>query len=322
MTTNLRRSPECGVARERAVQGAILHWADRLRISSLVLSPRVEQSWGQLAVWKRQLAGWAKRRDKWKDCSSQRRADSWGEYAYPLLLLFSCWLVSDSMQHTRLPCPSPSPRDCSNSYPLSQWCHPTISSSVAPFFPCPQSFSELGSFPVSWLFISGGQIVGASASASALPMNIQGWFPLGFTDLRSLLSRGLSRVFFITTIEKHQFFNAQPSLWSYSYICTNHILLLTSVTTGKTITLTRWTFVGRVMSLLFNTVSRFVIAFFPKCKCLFISWLQSPSTVILELKKIKSDTVYTFSHLFAMKWWTGCHDLSFFFFWMPSPGGL
>ena len=139
-----------------------------------------------------------------------------------------------------------------------------------------------------------------------------------------LLSRGLSRVFFSTTVEKHQFFSAQPSLWSYSHICTNHILLLTSVTTGKTIALTRWTFVGRVISLLFNTVSRFVIAFLPKSKRLLISWLQSPSTVILELKKIKSVTVSTFSCLFAMKWWTRCHDLSFFFFffWIPPSGGL
>ena len=159
---------------------------------------------------------------------------------------------------------------------------------------------------------------------TVLLMNIQGWFPLGWTDLISLLSRGLSRVFFNTTVEKHQFFSAQPSLWSYSHICTNHILLLTSVTTGKTIALTRWTFVGRVISLLFNTVSRFAIAFLPKSKRLLISWLQSPSTVILELKKIKSVTVSTFSCLFAMKWWTRCHDLSFFFFffWIPPSGGL
>ena len=98
--------------------------------------------------------------------------------------------MSDSLwphglQHTRPPCPSLTPGVYSNSCPLSQWCHPTISSFVAPFFSCPQSFPASGSFPVSWLFASGGQSIGALASASVLPMNIQGWFPLGLTDLIS-----------------------------------------------------------------------------------------------------------------------------------------
>ena len=120
--------------------------------------------------------------------------------------------VSDSLrphglQHTRLPCPSPSPRACSNSCPSSQWCHPTISSSVASFSSCPQSFPASGSFPMSGLFASGGQSIGASASASVLLMNIQGWFPWGLTDLISLQSKGLSRVFSSTTIWKHQFFS-------------------------------------------------------------------------------------------------------------------
>ena len=98
------------------------------------------------------------------------------------------------LQHTRLPCPSLSPRVCSNSCPLSQWCHPTISSSVAPFPACPQSFPASESFLVSWLFASGGPGIGTSALASVL-MNIQSWFPLGLTDLISLLWKGLSRVF-------------------------------------------------------------------------------------------------------------------------------
>ena len=105
---------------------------------------------------------------------------------------------------------------CSDSCPLSWWCHPTISSSVIIFSSCPQSFPASGSFPRSRLFASGGQSFGASAAASVLPMNIQGWFPLGLTHLISLLSKGVSKVFSSTTIKKHRFFNAQPSLWSNS----------------------------------------------------------------------------------------------------------
>ena len=139
--------------------------------------------------------------------------------------LLSCCSVAQSyltlqphgLQHARLPCPSLSPGVCSNSCPLSQWCHPTISSSVVPFS-CPQSFPASGSFPVSWLFTSGGQSVEASAPASVLPMNIQGWFPLRLTDLISLLSKRFSKVFPSTTIWKHQFFSDQPSLWSNSHI--------------------------------------------------------------------------------------------------------
>ena len=135
------------------------------------------------------------------------------------LLLFSCSVTSNSLwptlhlQHTRLPCPSPFPRVCSNSSPLSWWCHPNVSSSVVPCSSCLQSFPASRSFPVSWLFTSGGQRIGASASASVLPMNIQGWFPLGLTGLISLQSKRLSRVFSNTIIQKHQFFSAQLSLW-------------------------------------------------------------------------------------------------------------
>ena len=117
---------------------------------------------------------------------------------------------------TRLPCPSLSSRVCSNSCPLSQWCHLTISFSVIPFF----SFPALGSFPMSQLFASGGQSIGASALASILSMNIKGWFPLGLTGFISLLSEGLSRVFSNTTVQKHLFLGTQPSLWSNSHIHT------------------------------------------------------------------------------------------------------
>ena len=129
-------------------------------------------------------------------------------------------LQPHEQQHTRLPCPSLSPRVCSNSCPLSWWCHPTISTSVITFSSCPQSFPTSGSFPMSWLFASGGYSIGASASASVLPMNIQSWFPLGLTGLISVQSKGLSNIFYRTTIRKHQFFGVQPSLWSNSHICT------------------------------------------------------------------------------------------------------
>ena len=130
----------------------------------------------------------------------------------------NCW-QPHGLQHTRLPCPSLSPGACSNSCPLSLWCHPTISSSVAPFSSCPQSFWASRSFPMSWFILSGGQSIGALASASVLPMNIEGWFPLGLIGLIFLQSKGLSRVFSSTTVWKHQFFGAQPSLWSSSHIC-------------------------------------------------------------------------------------------------------
>ena len=124
------------------------------------------------------------------------------------------------LQHTRPPSPSPTPRAYSNSCPLSWWCHPTISSSVSPLSSCPQSFPELGSSPVCQLFTLGGQSIEASTSALVLPLNIQDWFPLWLTGFISLLSKGLSEVFFSTTIRKYQFFSTQPSLWSNSYIRT------------------------------------------------------------------------------------------------------
>ena len=116
--------------------------------------------------------------------------------------------------------PSPSPRVCSNSCPLSWWCHQTISLFIDPFFSCPQSFPASGSVSMNQFFTLGGQSTGASASASVLPMNIQGWFTLGLTGLVSLQSKGLSRVFSNTTVQKHQFLSTQPSLWSNSHIHT------------------------------------------------------------------------------------------------------
>ena len=132
-------------------------------------------------------------------------------------ITFTC-LQLHGLQYARIPCPSPSPRACSNSCLSSQWRHPTILSSVVPFSSCPQSFPASGSFPVSRLFTSGGQSIGASASV--LPVNNQSWFLLGLTGLISLLSKGLSRVFSSTTIRKHQFFGAQPSLRSNFHIHT------------------------------------------------------------------------------------------------------
>ena len=129
---------------------------------------------------------------------------------------FSHSVVSDSLwphelQHARPPCPSPTPRVYSNSCPLSQWCHPTISSSIVPFSSCPQSFPASGSFPMCQFFSSGDQRI-VSASASVLPLSIQEWSPLGWTGLISLQSKGLSRVFSNTTVQKHQFFRTQLSL--------------------------------------------------------------------------------------------------------------
>ena len=158
------------------------------------------------------------------------------------------------LEHARLPCPSPPPRAHSNLCPSSWWCHPIISSSVVPFSSCLQSFPESGSFLMSWLSASGGRVLELQNSPSN---KYSGLIFLGWTGLISLQSKGLSRVFSNTMVQKHQFFDAEPFLWSNSRIHMN---------TGKIIALTIWTFVGRVMSLLFNTRSRFVIAFLPRNK--------------------------------------------------------
>ena len=138
---------------------------------------------------------------------------------------FSCSVVSNSLrphelQHTRPPCPSSTPGVHPNPYPSSRWCHPIISSPFIPFSSCLQSFLASGSFPVNQFFTSGGQSIGVSASTSVLPMNTQDWSPLGWTDWISLQSKRVSRIFSNTTVQKHQFFGAQPSSQSNSHIHT------------------------------------------------------------------------------------------------------
>ena len=131
------------------------------------------------------------------------------------------WLFATPWtEHARPPCPSPSPGAHPNSYPLSWWCHPTIPSFPIPFSSCLLSFPSSGSFPMSKLFVSGDQSTGTSASALVFPMNIEDQFPLGWTGWNSLQSKGLSRVFSNTTLQKFQFFGSQPSLWSNSHIHT------------------------------------------------------------------------------------------------------
>ena len=142
--------------------------------------------------------------------------------------------------------------------------HPIISPSVNPFSSCPQSFPASGSFTMSQFFTSGGQSIGVSVSASVPPMNIQDWFPLGWAGWISLQSKGLSRVFSNTTVQKHQFF------WCSAFFIVQ--LSHPYMTIGKTIPLTRWTFVGKVMSLLFNMLSRLVTAFLPRSKHLLKHW--------------------------------------------------
>ena len=191
------------------------------------------------------------------------------------LVTKSCPTLCDAVDCSMPGSPSSITGVCLNSCPLSQWCYLSVSSSAAPFF-CLQSFPESGSFPMSWLFASAGQTIGASASASVLPANIQGWFPLGLTGLISLMPKGLSRVFCSTTVWKCQLLGAQPSLWSNSY---------PYMTTGKSIALTIQIFAGTMMTLLFDMLSRFVIIFLPRSKRLLILWLQSPTVVILEPPK-------------------------------------
>ena len=175
--------------------------------------------------------------------------------------VMSSSLWPHGLQHAMFSCPSPTPGAYSNSCPSSQWCHPAISSSGVPFTSCLQSFPESGSFPMSQFFASGDQSIGASASASpsVLPMNIQDWFPLGLTGLISSQSKGLSRVFSNTTVQ---------ILWCSAFFIVQ--LSHQHVTIGKTIALTRWTIVGKVMSLLFNMLSKLVITFLTKSKCLLI----------------------------------------------------
>ena len=196
----------------------------------------------------------------------------------------SDYLRSHGLQPARLPCPSPCPWVCSNSCPLSQWYYLTISFSAALFSFCPQSFPVSESFPMNQLFASGGQSIGVSASV--LSMSSQAWFPLGLTGWISLQSRRLKSLL--------QYHNSKASiLWHSSFFMLQ--LSHPYMTTRKTIPFTIGTFVGKVIPLLFNMLSIFVIAFLPRSKRLLISWLQSPSIVILEPKEIKSIATSTFS---------------------------
>ena len=221
--------------------------------------------------------------------------------------------LSDSLRHhewqqARTPCPSPTSEVHSNSCPSSRWCHPAISSSVVPFS-CPQSLPASGSFPMSQLFAWGGQSTGVSASASAFPMNSLDWSPLGWTGWISLQSKGLPRVFSNTTVQKFKSTLWYPAFFTFQL---SHPLM----TTGKTIALTRQNFVGKIISLLLNMLSRLVITLLPRSKHLLISWLQSPSAVILELRKIKSDTVSTVSPSISHE--VMGPDAMIFVFWMLS----
>ena len=211
--------------------------------------------------------------------------------------------MSDSLQphepqHARPPCTSPTPGVYPNSCPLNRWCHPTISSSVIPFSSCPQSFLASGSFPkesalhIRWpKYWSFSFNINPSNEQLGLISFRMDWLNLLAVQgtLKSLLQHHSSKA---SILRCSAFFIVQLS---HPYM-----------TTAKTIALTRQTFVDKVMPLLFNMLSRFVITFLPRSKYLLISWLQSPSAVILEPPKIKSVTVFIVS-LFAMKWWD----------WMP-----
>ena len=189
------------------------------------------------------------------------------------------------------------PKFAQTHVPLSRWCHPIISSFVVPFS-CLQSFPASRSFPVSRLFPSGGQSTRVSASASVLPMNMQGWFPLGLTGLSALQSKTLSKSF----IQCH---SSKASVLQHPaafVVQLSHPYM----TTGKTIALTVWTFVSKVMSLLFNMLSRLVIAFLPRS--LLILWRQSPSTVISPLC----------FPIYALKWWDQMPWSLFFKHWVLS----
>ena len=200
------------------------------------------------------------------------------------------------MQHTRPPGLHPNP--C----PSSWWCHPTISSSVIPFSSCPQSFPASGSFLMSQLFAWGGQSFGVSASPSVLPMNTQDWSPLEWTGWISLQSKGLKSLL-------HHHSSRASVFWPSAFFIVQ--LPHSCMTTGKTIALTRWTLVGKVMSLLFNMLSRLVITFLPRSKHLLISWLQSPSAVILEPKKMVCHCFHCFPIYSLWSDGTRCHELSF-----------
>ena len=224
-------------------------------------------------------------------------------------MLLNRSVMSDSLRpcglhHPKLPCPSTSPRTCSNSCPLSRWCHPTISFSVIPFSSCPQSFPTSGSFQMSQFSTLGGQSIGTSTSESVLPMNKYSGlisFRMDWFDLLAVQGT-------LKSLLQHRSLKESILLHSAFFIVQ---LSHPYMTTGKTIALTRWTFVGQVLSLLFNMLSRLVITFFPRSKCLLISWLQSPSAVILEPPKKVWHCFHSFPIYFPWSDGTRCHDLRF-----------
>ena len=196
-------------------------------------------------------------------------------------------LQPHGLQHTRPPCPTPTPGVYSNSCPLSWWCDPTISSSVIPFSSSLQLFPASGSFPMSQLFVSGGQSIGVSASTSVLRMNTQDWSPLGWKGWISLQVQGTLK----SLLQHHS--SKASILWCSAFFIVQ--LSHPYMTTGKTIALTRWTFVGKVMSLLLNMLSRLIITSFQGVSIFLfygcnhhLQWFWSP-------EKIKSATVSTIS---------------------------
>ena len=203
---------------------------------------------------------------------------------------FNCSVMSNSLwphglQHARPPCPSPTPGAYSNSCPLCRWCHPTVSSSVIPFSSHLQSFPALRSFPMSQIFASEYWSFNLSISPS---YEYSGLISFRIDWLYLLAVQGTLK----SLLQHHG--SEASSLWCSAFFIVQ--LSHPYMTTGKTIALTRWTFVVKVVSLLFNTVSRFVTGFLPRSKRLLISWLQSPSAVILEPKKIMSVTVSVVAH--------------------------
>ena len=226
---------------------------------------------------------------------------------------FSCSVMSNSLQphelqHARPPCPSPTARVYPNLCSLSRWCHPTISSSVIPFSSCPQSFPESGSFQMSQLFASRWPKYWSFSFSISPSSEHPGLISFRMEWLDLLAVQG-------TLKSLLQYHSSKASiLWHSAFFIVQ--LSHPYMTTGKNIALTRWTFVDKVMSLLFNMMSRLIITFLPRSKCLLISWLQSPSAVILEPRKIKVATVSTVSPSI-------CHevmgpDAMLFVFWMLS----
>ena len=212
-------------------------------------------------------------------------------------------LQPHGLQQARLPYPSPTPGACSNPFPLNRWRHPTISPSVIPFSSRFQSFPASGSFPMSQFFTLGSQSTGVSASASVLPMNIQDWNSLRIDWLDLLAVQGT-----LKSLLQHHSSNASILQLSAFFMVQ---LSYPSMTIGTITLIRRMDLCGKVMSLLFNMLSRLVTAILPRSKVLLISWQQSPSAVILEPPKIVCHCFHCFPIYLHWNDVTGCHDLHF-----------